>query len=110
MSIRHTVKARGGTAVAVVAVMAVTLAGCGGSDDKPKTPEKSSLPQSQGSAPQQPTPSAGKATEPPQVIATVNGEAGMVLTINSATRDSGGFLTVSGQFKNTGDKPFANTA
>lgn len=34
----------------------------------------------------------------------------MVLTINSAAREAGGFLTVSGQLKNTGTAPFVNTA
>ncbi|WP_256987936.1 hypothetical protein [Streptomyces sp. BR123] len=33
----------------------------------------------------------------------------MVLSINSATRESGGFLTVSGQLKNTGSAAFVNT-
>ncbi|WP_405921797.1 hypothetical protein [Streptomyces sp. NBC_00122] len=40
----------------------------------------------------------------------MNGEAGVVLNINSVARDAGGFLTVSGQIKNTGEKAFGNTA
>ncbi|MFE2306172.1 hypothetical protein [Streptomyces sp. NPDC059411] len=32
------------------------------------------------------------------------------MTVNSVTRDAGGFVTVSGQIKNTGDKGFGNTA
>ncbi|MFD6916511.1 hypothetical protein ACFWB2_29345 [Streptomyces virginiae] len=34
----------------------------------------------------------------------------MVLTINSAARDSGGFLTVAGQLKNNGKEAFVGTA
>ncbi|WCD88370.1 hypothetical protein KPP03845_104777 [Streptomyces xanthophaeus] len=33
----------------------------------------------------------------------------MVLTINEAARDTGGFLTVGGQLKNTGSAAFVNT-
>ncbi|MFJ9338080.1 hypothetical protein ACIRP0_02170 [Streptomyces sp. NPDC101733] len=45
-----------------------------------------------------------------QTLATLNGEAGMVLTVNKAARDSGGFLTVEGQLKNTGGTAYVNTA
>ncbi|MFD7915753.1 hypothetical protein ACFV30_34445 [Streptomyces sp. NPDC059752] len=34
----------------------------------------------------------------------------MVLTIHSATRDSGGFLTVNGQLKNNGKESFVGTS
>ncbi|MFD0719605.1 hypothetical protein [Streptomyces globosus] len=34
----------------------------------------------------------------------------MTLAINSAARDAGGFLTVSGELKNTGSQAFASTA
>ncbi|MER7825855.1 MULTISPECIES: hypothetical protein [unclassified Streptomyces] len=34
----------------------------------------------------------------------------MVLTINSAARDGGGFLTVAGQLKNNGKEAFVGTA
>ncbi|WP_324610636.1 hypothetical protein [Streptomyces sp. IGB124] len=34
----------------------------------------------------------------------------MVLTVNSATRDAGGFLTVNGQLKNNGKESFVGTA
>ncbi|MBT2478032.1 hypothetical protein [Streptomyces sp. ISL-94] len=109
MSIRQKVKVRGGAAVAVAAVLALTLAGCGG-DEKPKEPEKPSSSQSQGSAPQKSTPSAGGNTAPAEVIATTQGQSGIVLEINSATRDQDGYLTVNGQIKNTGSTPFAQTA
>ncbi|GGR77421.1 hypothetical protein Snoj_79450 [Streptomyces nojiriensis] len=110
MSIRHTVKVRRGAAVTVAAVMALTLAGCGGGDDpKSKDPQRPSAPQSQGAG-SQVAPSQAQSSAPPPVIATVDGANGMVLTINSATRDAGGFLTVNGQLKNNGKEPFVGTS
>ncbi|MER7463812.1 hypothetical protein [Streptomyces sp. NPDC097981] len=110
MSMRHTVKVRGGVAVAVAAVMTFALAGCGsGDDNKPNEPQKSSAPSSSGMA-STTAPSGGQTSEPTQVLATVNGESGITMVINSATRDAGGFLTVSGQIKNSGDKDFTGTA
>ncbi|MGP3688178.1 hypothetical protein ACTVZO_26370 [Streptomyces sp. IBSNAI002] len=109
MSMRHVVKVQGGAAVAVSAVLALTLAGCGGGDDsKPKTETKPQSSQSQPGGTQNSAPAPTPTST--QVIATVTGEGGMVLTINSAARDAGGFLTVSGQLKNTGTAPFVNTA
>ncbi|MFD8143348.1 hypothetical protein [Streptomyces sp. NPDC059708] len=92
-------------------VLAITLAGCGaGSDDKPKAGQDPSSAKSQGDAPKPQAPSGTPKPAPTEVLASVNGEGGMTLTINSAVRDAGGFLTVSGQFKNTGSQAFASTA
>ncbi|MEU9256274.1 hypothetical protein AB0D66_31195 [Streptomyces sp. NPDC048270] len=44
------------------------------------------------------------------MLATVNGESGIVMVINSVARDAGGFVTVNGQIKNSGDKDFNGTA
>nr|WSW61605.1 hypothetical protein OG513_25175 [Streptomyces sp. NBC_00998] len=110
MSIRHTVKARGGVAVAVAAVLALALAGCGGGDDgKSKEPQKSGAANSPGGTPQSPATGGSASPTPTQVLTTANGEDGMVMTINSATRDAGGFLTISGQFKNGGNADYAKT-
>ncbi|WP_405678765.1 hypothetical protein OG859_14870 [Streptomyces sp. NBC_00048] len=110
MSMRHMVKVRGGAAVAVAAVLTLVLAGCGGGDDKkPTEPQKSSTPQA-GAGTSAPAPSGSQTSEPTQVLATVNGESGIVMVINSVTRDVGGFLTVSGQIKNSGDKDYNGTA
>ncbi|MEU6759558.1 hypothetical protein [Streptomyces sp. NPDC046685] len=111
MSMRRMVKVRGGVAVAGAAVMALALAGCGGDgdSDKPKDPQKSSATPSPGGAPQSPAASASQGSEPTQVIATLNGQAGMTLEINAARRDPGGFLTVTGQIKNTGSQSYKDT-
>ncbi|MGW1774041.1 hypothetical protein [Streptomyces sp. NPDC002104] len=110
MSMRQKVKVRGGAAVAVAAVLALALAGCGGDGEKAQQPTKSETPQNQGSAPQQPGPTASKDAGPPEVIATAQGPSGVVLEINSAVRNQDGYVTVSGQIKNTGSASFVNIA
>ncbi|MGW6685999.1 hypothetical protein [Streptomyces sp. NPDC054961] len=111
MSIRHTVKVRRGAVVAATTVLAFALAGCGGGDDdKPTAPQTSSPVNPQGSAPQTPATGDAASPTPTQILATVNGEGGMILTIGKAARDAGGFLTIEGQLKNTGTTPYANTA
>ncbi|RKT06606.1 hypothetical protein BX286_4650 [Streptomyces sp. 3211.6] len=92
-------------------VLAIAVAGCGaGSDDKPKAAQDPSSVKSQGGAPKSQAPSNAPQPTPTEVLATVNGEAGMTLLINKAARDAGGFLTVEGQLKNTGSAPYVNTA
>ncbi|MEU9031245.1 hypothetical protein AB0D46_27780 [Streptomyces sp. NPDC048383] len=112
MSMRRKVKAREGAAGMVSAALLFTLAGCGeGDDGQPNPPAASSTPKPGASGSGKgPSPSASQPSAPEQVVATLKGEAGMVLDINSAVRDAGGFVTISGQIKNTGDKPFGNTA
>ncbi|MGW4683395.1 hypothetical protein ACWEPM_00480 [Streptomyces sp. NPDC004244] len=107
MRIRHTAKARGGAAAVAAVVLTLTSAGCGGGGGKEKEDSKSPVSQPQAGGNQAGASSAAPA--PTQVIATANGEGGMLLSINSATRESGGFLTVSGQLKNTGSAAFVNT-
>ncbi|MEU9798718.1 hypothetical protein [Streptomyces sp. NPDC051000] len=95
----------------VTAVLTLALAGCGvGDDSKAKEPQKPSSAPSQGSGSKTPAPSGGQTSAPTEVIATVEGANGMVLVINSAKRDAGGFLTVSGQIKNNGSQSFAGTS
>ncbi|MFD6231100.1 hypothetical protein ACFWFZ_30190 [Streptomyces sp. NPDC060232] len=110
MSIRRMVRVRGGMAVAVATVMVVTLAGCGGDGDgKSAEPRKSASAQPQGAPSQKAGPSTSQSSEPTEVIAMLNGQAGMALEINSVRRDPGGFLTVSGQLKNTGSQSYKDT-
>jgi hypothetical protein len=110
MSIRHTAKVRGGAAVAVAA-LALTLAGCGGGDDgKAKSAGQSATPQSQGASSQAPNASKAPSPAPTQTLATSNGATGIVLTVNSAVREAGGFVTISGQIKNGGSEAFVQLA
>ncbi|MEV8534480.1 hypothetical protein [Streptomyces sp. NPDC051211] len=109
MSIRQTAKVRRGAAAAVAAVLALTLAGCGmGDDEKPKGKGNTPVAQTQGAESQKPAPTS-TSTAPVEVIATSNGPEGIVLLINSAVRDPGGFLTVNGQIKNNSSRPFGQT-
>ncbi|MGW7103955.1 hypothetical protein ACWGH1_32085 [Streptomyces sp. NPDC054883] len=93
-----------------MAALALALTGCGG-DGKSDKPAGSTAVKPPGSAGASPS-GAAKTEAPPasQILATVNGEGGMVLTINRAGRDAGGFLTIEGQLKNTGGTPYVNTA
>ncbi|MFE3281888.1 hypothetical protein ACFXJJ_02055 [Streptomyces sp. NPDC059233] len=109
MSMRHAVKVRGGGAVAVVAVLALTLAGCGG-DKEPTGTQSSTASKPAAGAPQGSAPAGNQSsTAPAVVIATASGEEGVILEVTEAKRDGGGFLTVSGQLKNTGAKDFTHT-
>ncbi|MCF3181229.1 hypothetical protein IPZ70_14980 [Streptomyces polychromogenes] len=111
MSTRHSAKVRGGAVAVATVVLAMTMAGCGaGSDDKPNAGPSSSSAKSQAETPKSQVPNSTPKPTPTEVLASVNGEGGMTLVINSAAREAGGFLTVSGQFKNTGSQAFASTA
>ncbi|MFE7095240.1 hypothetical protein [Streptomyces erythrochromogenes] len=106
MNMRHTVKNRGGLA-AVVAVAVLAVAGCGSGSDggaKADEPQKSAG-QTQGADSPKPT----QTQAPTEVLAVMKGEAGVVLTINSAVRDIDGYVTISGEIKNTGEQAFVAT-
>ncbi|MFF0159096.1 hypothetical protein ACFYRY_16415 [Streptomyces sp. NPDC005263] len=99
MSIRFTAKARGGmVALTAAAALAVSVAGCGGGgeDKKPETPASSS--KDDGS---KPSTQEGQSDTP---VAESKGPEGLLLQIASANRDSGGFVTVSGNLKNDSAK------
>jgi hypothetical protein len=95
-------------AVALTATAAVALTGCGGGsgpkDDKPGASSGASAGKHGGKAGASAggTPSA----TPTTVLAQIKGEAGMTIVINSAVRDSGGFVTVQGVTTNDGDEAF----
>lgn len=96
--------------VALVTSGAIALAGCGGGGDD-KKPDNSAS--SKSGAPQGGAPSSGSASptaESTQVLAQIKGEGNMVVTLNTATRDTGGFVTVQGTITNNGDKPFTAVA
>ncbi|MGW7714120.1 hypothetical protein ACWGKK_07335 [Streptomyces chartreusis] len=97
MSIRFTTKARRGmVAMTVAAGLALGVAGCGSGDDGGKKPQRSaSASKDDGS-----NPNVQEGTDDP--LAELKGEDGLILTITSAQRDSGGFVTVSGEIKNDG--------
>ncbi|MGV9566498.1 hypothetical protein [Streptomyces sp. NPDC003480] len=89
------------SAVAVATGLVLTVAGCGGSSDgqSDKGAAASSAParssggtgQKQSQAPQ---------TQTDAALAEVKGENGLTLTVTSAKRDNGGFVTVEGTVTN----------
>ncbi|MEG8276775.1 hypothetical protein [Streptomyces sp. AHA2] len=98
MSMRFTAKARTRTVALTVAVgLAVGAVGCGGGGGDDKKPKASaSASENRGSAP---SAQEGDAQAP---LAELRGRDGLLLQITSAERDTGGFLTLNGQFKNDG--------
>ncbi|MEV6781876.1 hypothetical protein [Streptomyces sp. NPDC051098] len=106
MSTRHgSTTRRAVTAVLVSGVLSFSLTACGGdgggSDDKKDNSATSTAPEKpEGSK------DDGGNTVPDtsKTLATINGSNGFQITIHSAARDEGGFLTVSGSLKNTSSK------
>ncbi|MFI1657576.1 hypothetical protein ACH4ZU_22060 [Streptomyces sp. NPDC020472] len=98
MDVRY---ARKGLSAFVVASVAILVVGCSAEEkptaDKP-TAKTSATP---GSAS---TPGTQPVEEPRETLAVAQGQDGFELTINSAVRDAGGFLTLKGSLKNTSDK------
>ncbi|MBN0045298.1 hypothetical protein JS756_14505 [Streptomyces actuosus] len=101
MSIRFTGRTRRVLVALVVAAgLAVGAGGCGGGGGDDERSEKSS------SAPvgddgSRPSTQEGQSDTP---LAELKGSDGLLLQITSATRDSGGFVTVNGNLKNDGAK------
>ncbi|MFF3885033.1 hypothetical protein [Streptomyces sp. NPDC001914] len=101
MDLRHTMKGRRVmAAVAISTGLLLTVSGCGGGDDADKPKAVSSSSQSDkggGDGAKQSSPTANEN----QVLAEVKG-GDVTLTITSAVRDQGGFVTVSGTVTNNG--------
>ncbi|MFD5100994.1 hypothetical protein [Streptomyces albidochromogenes] len=101
MNVRQTMKARRTlTAVALATGLVLTVAGCGGDGGEKPEAVSSSKATEGNEAEDKPKGEEPKAPEE-QVLAEVRGGAdNTTLTINTAVRDEGGFLTVSGKVKN----------
>jgi hypothetical protein len=101
MDLRHTMKGRKAmAAMAITTGLLVTVSGCGGGDggDKPKATSSASQSGKNGGG------DAKQESQTPsqdQVLAEVKGND-ITLTITSAVRDQGGFVTVSGKVTNGG--------
>ncbi|MFG3546983.1 hypothetical protein [Streptomyces sp. NPDC047725] len=100
MSMRFTTKARRGMAVlTTAAALVIGVAGCGGNGDDDKKPRASaSASEDNGS---DPSAQENQADEP---LTELRGTDGLLLQVESAERDAGGFVTVSGTLKNDGAK------
>ncbi|MFH8365882.1 hypothetical protein [Streptomyces sp. NPDC018031] len=105
MRLRRTTKRRRRALAAVfAAVCALASAGCGGGDgggeEKPAGPSRSAG-QATGKEPDD-----KPAARPTEVIGEAKGPDGVVVTLHSAVRDDGGFVTVQGTVTNNGSKSF----
>ncbi|GGU76864.1 hypothetical protein CH313_02460 [Streptomyces sp. TSRI0384-2] len=83
-------------AVAAASVMAVALAGCGSGGEEDDRASAKEAPR-ESATQDAPQPSAAEG----QVLAQIKG-SDVTVTVASAVRDRGGFLTVSGDVQNTG--------
>ncbi|WP_069864551.1 hypothetical protein [Streptomyces malaysiensis] len=104
MSIRHTTKARrGAAATAFAAALALAVAGCGNGDGD-KAPDdgagRASTAAKDDGDEQQPAADSSK------TIGEMKGPGGIVVTLHSAVRDDGGFVTVSATVTNHGSRLF----
>ncbi|MGW6392760.1 hypothetical protein ACWFR1_20115 [Streptomyces sp. NPDC055103] len=97
MNVRYARRGLASLAVASVAFLAV---GCG-AEEKPKDHKPSVA----GTTPQQgeTTKASQPVEEPAETLAVLKGRKSLELAINSIERDAGGFLTVKGQLRNSGD-------
>ncbi|MEU2564307.1 hypothetical protein ABZ626_34000 [Streptomyces longispororuber] len=115
MKLRRTTKTRRAmTAVAITTGLVLTVAGCGGGDggddDKSKKENSSSgasSTQDQGGGQDEEDGQEGQEQPADDVLAEVKGEESITLTVKSAVRDEGGFVTVSGSVTNNGNRFFA---
>ncbi|MCA6093217.1 hypothetical protein LE181_13725 [Streptomyces sp. SCA3-4] len=97
-----------GAALAVVISLAV--AGCGGEGDGDGGEKKTELDGAKSSAAPRSggTPTGAPEPRPTTTIGELKGPDGIVVTLHSAMRDKGGFLTVDGTLTNRGSKPFTS--
>ncbi|MFE6163702.1 hypothetical protein ACFQ7F_32845 [Streptomyces sp. NPDC056486] len=111
MNIRRTIKTRRAmTAVAITTGLVLTVAGCGGGgDDGDGKSEKGASSPAKTKSGEDGEDKEGEAQAPAtdKVLAEVKGEENITLTVTSAVRDEGGFVTVSGKVTNSGGKFWA---
>ncbi|MGP8299403.1 hypothetical protein ACTPOK_16080 [Streptomyces inhibens] len=105
MSIRRTTKAaRGAVAMASAVGLALVVAGCGGGDGGSQTTDDKKPP-ARSTAPKDTGPGA-PAADSDKAIGEMKGADGIVVTLHSVVRDSGGFVTVKGTVTNHGTRAF----
>ncbi|MEV7564854.1 hypothetical protein [Streptomyces tanashiensis] len=101
MNARYAKKIRRGAVAVAITSVALFVAGCG-ADEKPsenKPASTSAVPQQGAST----TQGSQEAEEPTETLAVLKGQKGLKLTINTADRDRGGFLTIKGRLENTSE-------
>ncbi|MFF0446807.1 hypothetical protein ACFYT4_10390 [Streptomyces sp. NPDC004609] len=104
MSTRHGAKTRRAVAAALVAAalpLSLTACGSGGDGSDEKGAATASTSSGSSEKPGETEDGGTVVPDSSKTLATVNGSNGFQFVINSAVRDGGGFLTVSGSVKNT---------
>ncbi|MFJ8755135.1 hypothetical protein ACIREO_38400 [Streptomyces sp. NPDC102441] len=99
------IRFKGAAAAAAAVAMAVVLTACGGDGgtDAPESEQKQ--PNSSSSGKSSPV-DAEESADPSVVLASVKGPDGIDLVVNSAERDSGGFVTLKGSVTNGSKQQF----
>ncbi len=107
-STRHTQRTvRGLAALALAAALGLTVSACGSDHADHTDGAARSGSSAPGSTPATSagSPSGGQRTSGAP-LATLRGPDGIVITLTSAVRSAGGFVTVNGTVSNTGSQPF----
>jgi len=106
MGVHWRVKGGAPLAAAITVCIALTLTGCGGGGKKDNGTSQTTSSAAEKTAGSGGT-SSSPTPDPTQTLAQIKGPGDITVTINSATRDSGGFVTVSGTLTNDGSKIFS---
>jgi hypothetical protein len=86
-------------AVVLAAGLTIGVGGCGSEDEPPQGKSSASSPSSKAAEGDK----GAQTQEPAEVLAVLKGQQGLEFSVESAKRDAGGFLTVSGKLTNTSD-------
>ncbi|MFI6880287.1 hypothetical protein ACIBL6_43260 [Streptomyces sp. NPDC050400] len=98
MNLRRTTTVRRSlTMAAITTGLVLAMSGCGGSDGGGEAKEPSA---SKAASEDKPQESSEPSASADKVLAEVKGENGITLTVTSAARDTGGFVTVAGTVTN----------
>lgn len=94
---------RTGAAALMVATLTLSVTACGGDDGKEGAADKAPVSSSAPPKADDKTPGDDGETLPDtsKTLVTVKGDKGLDMVIHVAKRDEGGFLTLTGEFKNT---------
>ncbi|WP_240799934.1 hypothetical protein [Streptomyces sp. A1277] len=106
MNLRHVRKVRrAGAVVLLASALLFSVAACGGDDKGPNKAPAASSDAGKGQGKQTPEDDE-TLPDRSKTLATLKGDGGVEMVVHSARRDSGGFLTISGEIKNTSGQSF----
>ncbi|MEU3186860.1 hypothetical protein ABZ707_22085 [Streptomyces sp. NPDC006923] len=103
MSMWHGATPRRAAAATLAALtLSVSLVACGSGGEEPPQRETGDSAAADSGKDKTPTDSGTTLPDTSEILATLKGDQGIEMVIHGAKRDDGGFLTVSGELKNTG--------